>query len=81
MKLTTKQAELWTLADSAIFQMGGIGRITHNPDPAIREAAETEGTRQWALVEATRLASPLNDGEMTDTFCQKLIDIIEEGRK
>lgn len=77
MKLTTKQSELWKLADSEIRYIGGIARITRNPDAAIRAAANTEGTKQWALIEATRLASPLNDGEMTDDVCQKLIDIIK----
>jgi hypothetical protein len=78
VELTTKQAELWELADEKIsaLGMGGIGHITRNRDKAIRDAAKTEGTYEWALVNATSLQSPLMDDIMTDEHCQRLIDII-----
>jgi len=76
MKLTAKQTELWIIAEAEIRRIGGLGRITHNRDATIRAAAKTEGTREWALCESTRLASPLMDDIMTDEFCQRLIDCI-----
>jgi len=76
MKLTTAQKELWDIADKELSKIGGPGRITRNPDAKIRLAAKTEGTREWALMEATRLSSPVNDEMMTDEYCQRLITIL-----
>ena len=76
MKLTDKQAKLWKLANAKLLELGGIGRITRNPDKSIRDAAKINGTKEWALVESTRLASPLMDGMMNDDHCQELINII-----
>jgi hypothetical protein len=88
MKLTEKQTELWKLAGAEMSKlaaaanspvggfMGGLRAVTRNPDKAIRDAAKTEGTREWALCTSQALASPLRDGDMTDEFCQRLIDII-----
>ncbi len=69
MKLTAKQAELWKVAEKAMIAAGGP-RVRRHPN------ARTEGTKEWAIVAATALASPLRDGEMADEFCQRLIDII-----
>ena len=88
MKLTAKQAELWKLAETEMTKiavaanhpvqgfMGGMAVITRNKDKTIRDLAKTEGTREWALCTSVALSSPLNDNEMSDDFCQKLIDII-----
>ena len=76
MTLTATQAALWRLADKELEKIGGPGRITRNPDVGIRNAAKTEGTREWALMESTKLASPVNDGMMTDEYCQRLITIL-----
>ena len=88
MKLTEKQTKLWKLAETEMGKlataanspiggfMGGLRTITRNPDKTIRDAAKTEGTREWALCTSQSLASPLCDGKMTDEFCQRLIDII-----
>lgn len=74
--MTEKQAQLWKLADAKLREIGGPGQITRNPDKTVRDAAKTEGTKEWALMESTRLASPANDSLMTDDYCQKLIDCI-----
>jgi len=77
MKLTTAQKELWEVANRELEKIGGPGRIARNPDAKVRNAAKTEGTREWALLEATRLSSPANDNIMTDGFCKNLIEIIK----
>lgn len=76
--MTAKQSELWSLSDAELIKLGGIGRITRNPDPAIRALGKTEGSREWALLESTRLASPSNDSIMNDEYCQHLIDCIRK---
>ena len=78
IKTTDKQAELWRLADFAIRKIGGVSMISRNPDQSIRRLSKTEGTREWALLESTRLVAGFNDSIMTDEYCQKLINIIKE---
>jgi hypothetical protein len=76
MNLTTKQSKLWKLADAEIRKIGGTGKITRTLDP--NPKWKIEGTREWALMEATRLASPAMDELMTDEYCDKLFNIINE---
>lgn len=73
MKMTEKQSQLWKLADTELRKIGGLSAITRNPDRAIRERGNTEGTREWALLKSTGLAS----GILSDELCEKLINIIE----
>lgn len=74
--MTAKQSELWKLANAELVKIGGTGRIMRNPDPVVRALAKTEGTREWALMESTRLASPSMDSIMNDDYCQRLINCI-----
>jgi hypothetical protein len=77
--MTQTQARLWKLADAELRKIGGIGRITRNPDESIRDRADIEGTREWALVESMQLSNPGSDAIMTDERCQRLINIINGG--
>jgi len=78
IKITKKQAELWKVAENTLQKIGGLSGISRNPEPAVRERSKTQGTREWALLESSRLAAGCNDEIMTDEYCQKLINIIEE---
>ena len=75
--MTNLQSKLWKLANTKIRVIGGTGQITRNPDAEIRNRAKTEGTIEWALMESTRLVSPVNDPLFTDEYCTKIITILE----
>ena len=73
-EMTNKQSELWKLANGILAKAGGMGSINRNPDRAIRESGKTPGTRNWALLKSTGLAS----GIVPDDECQYLIDCINQ---
>jgi len=73
MELTEKQAELWHLAEGELKKVGGLAGISRSPSRDIRQAAKTEGSREWALLKSRGVAS----GILNDAECQKLIDLIQ----
>ena len=76
MELTEKQAKLWHLAEGELKKVGGFAGISRSPNRDVRQAAKTEGTREWALLKSRGVAS----GILNDDECQHLIDlIVKEG--
>ena len=74
MELTGKQAELWHLAEGELKKVGGFAGISRSPSRDIRQAAKTEGTREWALLKSRGVVS----GVLSDEECQHLIDLIRQ---
>ena len=69
-ELTKKQSELWKVAGSKLSEVGGMGKVMRSPDRKV------ENTLMWALKESSKLRGTGYDDEMTDEYCQKLIDIV-----
>lgn len=77
-KMSEIKVNLWKLADAELKKIGGVSAILRNRDKSVRDAASVEGSREWALVESSKVSSPAWDDLMNDEYCQKLINILNK---